>query len=505
MSNNLTSIEVIRAGTALRVGRADGSARTVRRIDLARVLGAPKTDAPRFAAAEIDGDRVRLRYADGHSELLAAAYLDEPPEDRRADLVVEDAGLLLTANGPGTGEEGLGLLQHGAVIASGGRVRWVGPSAEVGRAGFDISGAERVRAGGRLVTPGLVDCHVHPLFAGNRASEFGARAAGRSYQEIAQAGGGIQATVQPTRAASFDTHIIQTVARMNRILAAGTTTCEAKSGYDLTVAGELRLLAIALAADALSPLDLSPTLLGAHALPPEYADDRAGYVRAVAEQMVPQVARERLAETVDVYCDDNAFTLAETRQILEAAKREGLALRVHAGQFADLGAAELIAELGGLSADHLEQVSPAGISAMAERGVVAVMLPGACVQLGLPQPPVSALREAGVAMAVATDNNPGTSLCDSLPVQMWLATTHYRMSVPEAWLGVTRHAARALGRKDIGVLAPGARADLLLWNAETPAEIPYHYGANLVDRVIKNGRTVHVRPSTQAAHWAGMA
>lgn len=502
MSTTLSSIEVIRAGTALRVGRADGTRHTVRRIDLARVLGMPNVHAPRFADAAVDGDRVRLRYADGHSEHLAAAYLDAPALGDRADLVVEDAGLLLTASGDAP--DPLGLVAHGAVIASGGRVRWVGPSSEVGSAGFDLSGAERVRAGGRLVTPGLVDCHAHPLFAGNRADEFARRAEGQGYLAIAREGGGIRATIEPTRAASFDTHVILAYARMARLLSAGTTTCEAKSGYDLTVAGELRLLAIALAVDALQPVDLWPTLLGAHAVPPEHADDRAGYVRAVAEEMVPRAAREELAAAVDVYCDEGAFTLEETRTILEAARAAGLAVRAHVGQFADLGGAELVAELGGLSADHLEQVSAEGMAAMAARGVVAVMLPGACVQLRMAPPPVAALREAGVAMALATDMNPGTSMCESLPVQMWLGTTYYGMSVTEAWLGVTRVAAQAMGRRDIGVLAPGARADMVIWDAESPAEIPYRYGANLVQRVIKDGRTVLVRPAEGVARWLGV-
>jgi imidazolonepropionase len=499
MSTSLSTIEVVRAGTALRVGRADGTQRTVRRIDLARVLGMPKSDAPRFTAAAIDGDRVRLRYANGHAEYLAAAYLDAPAESDRADLVVEDAGLLLTAQG--SAQDPLGLVQYGAIIASGGRVRWVGPSSDLGRAGYDLSGAERVRAGGRLVTPGLIDCHAHPLFGGNRADEFGRRADGQDYQSIARAGGGIRATLEPTRAASFETHVFLACARMARALAAGTTTCEAKSGYDLTVEGELRLLAIALAVDALQPVDLWPTLLGAHALPPEYAGDRAGYVRAVAEKMVPRAAQDGLASAVDVYCDEGAFTLAETRTILEAARNAGLDVRAHVGQFADLGAAELVAEFGGRSADHLEQISAAGIEAMAARGVVGVMLPGACVQLRMTPPPVAALRRAGVPLALATDLNPGTSMCESLPVQMWLATTHYGMTVAETWLGVTRIAAQAMGRNDIGVLAPGARADLVIWDAETPAEIPYYYGANLVHRVIKDGRTVLVRPAEGTAHW----
>jgi imidazolonepropionase len=266
---------------------------------------------------------------------------------------------------------------------------------------------------------------------------------------------------------------------------------EAKSGYALTVEGELRMLEAALAADALHPVDLEPTLLGAHALPPGRGD-RATYIDEVAGRMIPDAAAAGLARSVDVYCDEGAFTLAEARLVLEAGRRSGLHVRAHAGQFADLGAAELVAELGGLSADHLERVSPGGIRAMAAHGVVAVMLPGACVQLRLDPPPVAALREAGVAMAVASDLNPGSSACESLLVPMWLAATHYRMTVDEVWLGVTRHAARALGRPDVGVLAPGAVADLVMWNAERPAEIPYSYGAGtaLVRSVLKAGRPV---------------
>ena len=284
-----------------------------------------------------------------------------------------------------------------------------------------------------------------------------------------------------------------TCTRLARAVAAGTTTMDAKSGYDLTVAGELSLLEVALAADALSPVDLSPTLLGAHALPPDRpAAERGAYVAEVAEQMVPRAAEAQLARAVDIYCDDGAFTLDEARQVLDAGRRAGLLVRAHAGQFADLGCAELVADLGGVSADHLEQVGEAGIRAMAAHGVVAVMLPGACVQLRLAPPPVAGFRRAGVAMAVASDLNPGSSLSESLLVPMWLAATHYGMTIDEVWLGVTRHAAQVLGRPDLGQVARGAAGDLVVWEAEQAAEIPYRYGAGsaLVHRVVKAGRPV---------------
>ena len=397
---------------------------------------------------------------------------------------------------------GLGMIERGAVAVVDGEVAWVGadvdwpatplalgfPREASGRATLDFPGGreqwQMIDAGGRLVTPGLVDCHTHAIFAGDRAAEFGMRAAGKSYLEIAAAGGGIVASTGPTRRASDDELLALLTARLDAALAAGTTTIEIKSGYDLTVAGEMRLLrCIAMAAKGNAPY-IVPTLL-AHVVPAECAGAamRAVYVRQLCSELIPEVARSKLATSVDVYCDEGAYTLAEARAIWEAAKQHGLGVRGHVGQFADKGGAELLAELGGLSADHLEQVSPGGIAALAQANVVAVMLPGACVQLRLPVPPVADLRAAGVRMAVASDLNPGTSYCESLVVPMWLATTHYQLSVDEAWLGVTRHAAAALAI-DAGRLTPGARGDLVIWRAKDPAEIPYRYAANLVDQVL---------------------
>ncbi len=368
---------------------------------------------------------------------------------------------------------GLGILERGAVVIANGAIAWIGENAQAPAADSTID------AGGRLVTPGLVDCHTHAIFAGDRANEFAMRAAGRPYLEIAAAGGGIQATLKPTRAASDSDLIALTRDRLRRARANGTTTIEIKSGYDLTNDGELRLLRCI--ADAAVPGGprIVPTLL-AHLIPAERAADRDRYVQGICDQLVPAAAE--LATSVDVYCDEGAYTLAETRSILMAAKRAGLAVRGHVGQFRDLGAAELLGELGARSADHVEQISDAGIAALARGGVVAVMLPGACVQLRLPVPPVDKLRAAGVALAIATDLNPGSSYSEALPLQLWLATTHYGMTVEEAWLGVTRHAAQALGVA-AGRLVTGAAADLVLWKCNDPADVPYHYGANHVDRV----------------------
>jgi imidazolonepropionase len=480
--------DVIRHGAALRLHLAGGRTAVVRQKDLTDVLGEFRTGGQRFAAADIDNGGVTLVYGDGTNETLSAELLLPPDDAGRVDLVVDNAGVLMTSEGDG--DDRLGIVRHGAVCIGGGRVRWVGAVDDLPESSLDVSRAHRVDARGRLVTPGLVDPHTHPMFAGDRADEFGRRAAGQTYRQIAEAGGGIAATLGPTRAASLEDHVGLTRERMARALAHGTTTCEAKSGYDLTVDGELRLLEAALVVDALSPMDLVPTLLGAHLIPPERIADRAGYVDDVAAVMIPAAAERGLAASVDVYCDEGAFTCDETRTILEAARAAGLGVRAHVGQFADLGGAELLAELGALSADHVENISQGGIEALAAQGVVAVMLPGACVQLRMAPPPVEALRTAGVALALGTDLNPGTSLTESLPLQMWLATTHYGMTVDEAWLGVTRNAARALGRHDIGRLVTGARGDVVVWDAETPAEVAYHYGVNLVHTVIKAGRIV---------------
>jgi imidazolonepropionase len=373
---------------------------------------------------------------------------------------------------------GLGMLDRGAIAIEGETIVWVGGDRDAPR-GTEID------AKGRLVTPGLVDCHTHAIFAGNRANEFAMRAEGRGYLEIAAAGGGINATLGPTRAANDVALYRITLARLNAMRAGGTTTVEIKSGYDLTTEGELRLLRIAGDAAVGAGLTAARTLL-AHLVPPERRGDRDVFVREICEQWVPRSAADKLAASVDVWCDEGAFTLAETRAILDAAKANALPVRGHVGQLRDVGAAELFAEHGALSVDHLEQVSDAAIAMLANAGTVAVMLPGACVQLRLPVPPVEKLRKAGVPMAVATDLNPGTSYCETLAIQMWLATTHFGMTVEEAWLGVTRNGARAL-QLATGVLQTGRQADLVIWDCEQPAEVPYRYGTNLVSRVITGG------------------
>jgi imidazolonepropionase len=385
----------------------------------------------------------------------------------------------------GADADPLGLVDDGALLVAGGRVAWVGASADVESAarahGLVISVTRELD--GRLLTPGLVDCHTHAIFAGDRAGEFALRARGAGYLEIAAAGGGIAATTGPTRAASDDALVALLLERVAHARSTGTTTIEVKSGYDLRVDGELRLLRLIARAAASAPSAIVPTLL-CHLVPAERRGERAAYVSELVNELVPAVARERLATAVDVYCDDGAFTRDETAAILAAAKACGLAVRGHVGQFTDQGAAELIGSLAGTSVDHLEQVSAEAIAALARAGTIAVMLPGACVQLRLPPPPVAALRAAGVRMAIASDLNPGSSFASSLPLQLWLATTHLGMTVDEAWLGVTRHGAAALGlAADRGALAVGMRADVVSWDADHPAAVPYRYDRNLVHEV----------------------
>lgn len=401
-------------------------------------------------------------------------------------VTVENIGELVTAAGAGEGAAAqLGLVHDAAVVVRNGRVAFAGPRAELPA---ELRGDDTIDAGGRLVTPGLVDPHTHLVFAGSRAHEFDLRNQGRSYLEIQQAGGGILATVQATRAASDAELVAGAAARLDRFLTQGVTVVEAKTGYDLTIEGERRLLAAIQAVRESHVVDVSPTLL-AHVPPP--SGDRALFVRAFADELIPTTN----AEAVDVYCDAGAFTLDETRAILEAGKKYGKRLRVHAEQFTHTGAAELAAELGAASAEHLEQLSDGAPAKLAAAGVACNLLPGAALTLKLPWPDARKLIAAGCAVALGTDCNPGSSLTESLPLMMTLACTQMGLSAAEAWLGVTRHAARAVGRADAGQLAPGARGDLVIWDAADHREVPQHFGVPLVRTTIVRGVAAYNRSS----------
>ena len=385
-------------------------------------------------------------------------------------------------------ERGLGELRDGAIAIRGEHIAWLGAAAEgLARAAQMQTPTRDLR--GAWATPGLIDCHTHLVFGGNRAAEFEQRLNGASYEEIARAGGGIQSTVNATRAAS-DAQLLQAaVRRAARLCAEGVTTLEIKSGYGLNLEHELRMLRIARAVGEELPLSVRATFLGLHALPLEMRDHRAEFVAVASGEWLDAVVAQRLAHAVDAFCEGIAFTAAETERFVQAARARGLGVHLHAGQLSDLGAAQLAARHGAWSADHLEYVGEAGIAAMATAGTVAVMLPAAYYTLRQDQPPpVAALRQAGVRMAVATDCNPGTAPCTSLLLAMNMACTLFRMTPEETLAGVTRHAAAALGLSDRGVLASGMRADLAFWQIERPAELSYALGANPCVGVMQGGR-----------------
>lgn len=370
---------------------------------------------------------------------------------------------------------GVGLIEHGAIGIADGRIVFAGPAAELPAAAH---AREEVDLGGRLVTPGLIDCHTHIVFGGERSAEFEMRLAGADYQSIARAGGGILSTVRATRAASEQTLLESAAQRLRELVGEGVTTVEIKSGYGLDTTNELRMLRVARALGRELPLEVVTTLLAAHAVPPE--TDRAAYLERIRAEMIPRAAAEGLADAVDGFCEGIAFSAEELRTVFACARDHGLPVKLHADQLSDGGGAELAAEFHALSADHLEWTSEAGVAALARAGTVAVLLPGAFYCLRERRvPPVAALRHHGVPMALATDCNPGTSPLLSVLAAMNLGAIQFGLTVEETLIGVTRAAAQALGRQaEIGTLEPGKRADLAIWNAARPAELLYWIGRN---------------------------
>jgi imidazolonepropionase len=370
--------------------------------------------------------------------------------------------------------EGLGEIADGALAARDGRIAWIGP-----RAALPATDTPVTDCGGALLLPGLVDCHTHLVFGGNRAAEFEARLAGASYEEIARQGGGILSTMRATREADEATLLAAALPRLDALLAEGVTTVEIKSGYGLALEPELRQLRVARALADYRAVSVVTTLLAAHAVPPEYAGRRADYARHVADDILPAAARAGLADAVDAFMEGIAFDAADTSRVFAAARAHGLPVKLHADQLSDTGGAALAAAHGALSADHLECTNEAGARAMAEAGTVAVLLPGATLVLRETRhPPIAALRAAGVRMALSTDMNPGSSPALSLLLMAHLGCTLFRLTVVEALRGITVNAAAALGLADRGVLRPGARCDLALYRVERPAELCYWLGGN---------------------------
>ncbi|HEY8614714.1 imidazolonepropionase [Phenylobacterium sp.] len=372
---------------------------------------------------------------------------------------------------------GLGVVDDGLIAARDGRIVYAGPAAE---APFALDAAEIIDLDGRWITPGLIDPHTHLVFAGDRAHEFELRLAGASYEEIARAGGGILSTMTATRAADEAELVAQSLPRLDALIAEGVTTVEIKSGYGLSATDELKLLRAARSLADVRPVSVTTTLLGAHALPPEQRENRAGYLRTVTDEMIPAAAHGRLADAVDAFCEGIAFTPDEVARVFEAAAAHGLRVKLHADQLSDLGGAALAARFGALSADHLEHADEAGVRAMAQAGVAAVLLPGAFYfTRETRRPPVDLLRAHGVRIALATDCNPGTSPLTSPLLAMNMAATLFRLTVEECLRGMTLNAAHALGRADdVGSLEAGKRCDLAIWDIEQPAELVYRMGFN---------------------------
>jgi imidazolonepropionase len=388
------------------------------------------------------------------------------------------------------GESPCGLVERGAIAMHHGRIVWIGLMDALPAAPHTLAVAAE-SLDGALVTPGLIDCHTHLVFGGDRAKEFDLRLNGASYEEIARAGGGIVSTVTATRAASEEVLFAQSLVRAQALLADGVTTLEIKSGYGLELESERRMLRVARRIGRELGITVRTSFLGLHALPPEYQDRRAEYVALVCDEMLPTLAGEGLVDAVDAFCEGIGFTREETRRVFERAKQLGLPVKLHAEQLSDLDGAALVAEYNGLSADHLEHLSPSGAVAMAAAGTVAVLLPGAFYALRETKlPPIALLREHQVPMAIATDCNPGTSPLLSLRLAAGMACTLFRLTPGEALRGVTVNAARALGLHDRGTLAIGQRADLVIWNARQPAELCYWIGGSMVRELWLGGEQV---------------
>jgi imidazolonepropionase len=426
---------------------------------------------------------------------MIGAMVEKMAQKTKVDIIIKNAGELLTLSASHKEESGIGIVRNGALAIKNGRILWIGKTDELSKAFALNSRGKEIDATGKVVMPGLIDSHTHLVFAGSREHEFELRIQGLSYLEIAERGGGILSTVEATRKASFDELFSLGQKRLNRMLSKGVTTIEAKSGYGLSLKDELKILKVTKALNESHPIDIVPTFLGAHTVPKEFKNDRRRYIDLVIEEMIPRVAQEGLAEFCDAFCEEKAFNPEESRKILETGKRYGLKPKIHADQLSSGGGAELAAEVGAFSADHLEYVSPAGIERMAEKGVTAVLLPGASFFLSMKKfPPAREMIEKGVVVALATDLNPGSSMTESLPLMMTMGCTLFKMTPKEVIQATTVYAAKSMGREnEIGSLEIGKQADILVLDIPNYRYLPYHFGVDHVDIVIKKGRIVYRR------------
>ena len=381
-----------------------------------------------------------------------------------------------------TMSNGYGLLPNAALLVENGLIKWVGPEAEA-------PAGPSINCRGALATPGLIDCHTHLVYGGNRANEFEQRLNGADYAAIARAGGGIMSTVRATRAASEDDLYKSAIKRLDTLIAEGVTTVEIKSGYGLDVDTEVKMLRVARALAKQRAATIKTTFLGAHTIPVEFKDNRKEYVNIVCNQSLPAAHAQDLVDAVDGFCEGIAFSVEETEQVFQAAKALNLPVKLHAEQLSNLGGAKLAAKYGALSVDHIEYLGEDGVGAIQKSGTVAVLLPGAFYYLREKQaPPVAALRANKVPMAIATDLNPGSSPVHSLLATMNMACVLFGLTPEEALLGVTCNAAKALGLNDRGQIKPGLRADLAFWNIERPGDLAYPIGFNPIAAIMQNGQ-----------------
>jgi len=409
-----------------------------------------------------------------------------------SSLAVLHASQLITLGGPPRARSGkelgdLGIISDGGLLAADGRITHVGRTREIEK--LCQRNTEVVDARGCAVLPGFVDAHTHLVFAGNRLEDFESRARGETYRQIAKRGGGIQTTVQATRATTEDDLFALAKKRASWFLRNGTTTIEAKSGYGLTLKDELKILRVIRRVGAETPLETVPTFLGAHAFPPEFRENHAGYISLIIDEMLPAIAQEKVAEYCDIFCEQNYFDVEDSGRILTSAKRLGLKLRMHVDQLTNGGGAKLAAELGAITADHLEQTAADGISALAKAGVQPVLLPGSVYALGSKKyPDARRMIDAGLAVVLATDFNPGSSPSASMPMMLSLAVTQMRMSPTEAIIAATINAAASLDRVDtIGSLEQGKLANFVIYDCDDYRELAYWFGISLIRDVFVQG------------------
>lgn len=415
---------------------------------------------------------------------------------KKTTLIIKNIGQLVTMQGPvprrGPEMGEIGLITDGAVVVSGDEIIAVGKVDDVSREVDPAENCTVISAEGKVVTPGLIDPHTHPIFAQTRELEFEMRLTGKSYMEIAQAGGGIRSSVRHLREANDTLLYDRAKKTIDSMMSYGTTSIEAKSGYGLSTESEIKSLEVIKRLNQHEPMDLYPTFLGAHEVPDEYRDKHSDYVSLVIDEMIPKVAKKKLALFCDVFCEEGVFTVDESQKILEAALKAGMKPKLHADELKSTGGAELAVKVGALSADHLVCISEKGIDMLAASNTVAVLLPGTSFALGLEEPaPARKMIEKGVVVALSTDCNPGSSMTESLPMIISLASLKLKMTAAESLSAVTVNAACAIDQGDrLGRLETGLPADIVIWDMHDYRELPYHYGVNLAETVIKKGKVV---------------